>query len=330
MSKYYSSFASVDLNNVIESNNFISMDNAWYMKDKDKIIINLLDLSNDIISDASILVLDDENTEVFITDSNTLDKIQYNKKFDDKFQIIFNSEFIMDKLIEKLVNVRNIKFEIYLDNVIIPTLPPNLEKLTLVQNDNRKWPIIKTEYPNTLKKCFIDIHESYYKKQEKYTLPDNLPSNCSIILNMNVINLTEEFFTCPNNITEMTLSIFRFNIKPIWPLMLRKLDITIKAEDTTYLDILPHGLESFTLYVIKYNHQLILPSTVTQFEFKGELQYPETLNNLPDSITDLKIELKNKTKFILNKLPANCIKFDSNIKARYVQTKYISNLLEVL
>lgn len=326
----------------------------------DKIRINLCKLNNEILDKENIFSKYDIENKEIIFDA-------YFTGIKECKNIIFDPNFNMDKLMLQLNKTRYIRFQnIQINKLTFNTLPSNLERIIFTYNSvNNFYPIINTEYPDSIKECIIDFDgkQPFYKMNKndinnEFILPSNLPTKCPIKLNLYLSQINESFYNLPINITEIYINTGEINITPLWPLCLRILKINmIHNADAISSDIkipnlgiLPYGLEEFEFKFIKYEHILLFPETLHTLYLSGILTQPESLNNLPDSIKYLTLGIKfskciedlpDEYKIyqnILYKLPANCISFTSyywtdiaiaNLSSKYPHVKIYNNKYEL-
>lgn len=221
-----------------------------------------------------------QNIYLYILTNEKLDNLEFNFSDDKIFYLYgYNPSLDIDKLIDKLDNIKSIFFDLSCGKLTLSRLPSMLkEYISHYQHDI-------LEYPKTL-----ELYKTF-DILNPIIIPNNLPSDKDIEIIVTGKHLTESFYLLSSCITNLNITVNTLGLEIcMWPINLKVLSLHICSRDNTSYGILPYGLITFILRVKTYKHILNLPSSITNFTFISMDKYITGLNDLPNNIEYLETD----------------------------------------
>lgn len=221
-------------------------------------------------------------------------KLNYNIPF--RIQGPCNPDLDIDKLMEKLNNIKCMIIVFNNYNLSIPNPPTMLEEfIDYGMNTNIN-----------LANCTHLRNYKIHSDCHNVTIP-SLPQGITDVW-IKVRSVTKSILVLPSSITCLTIELEELHCNlDMWPVMLENLDVSVMFTGECYISILPPNITKLTYISDKILYRIDMPPLLKTLCIVTTQEYPYSLEDLPDGIEYF--ETSYKTKPDIMHLPKNCKKF---------------------
>jgi hypothetical protein len=242
----------------------------------------------------NIYIIDLQFITPTMLDDIDFSKFNYNIPF--RIQGPCNPDLDIDKLMEKLNNIKLMIINYSNYNLSIQNPPSMLEELIDYS--------MKTNI--NLANC---THLRNYKIHSDYhnvTIP-SLPQGITDVW-IKVRSVTKSILVLPSSITCLTIELEKLQCNlDMWPVMLENLYVSVMFTGEYSISILPPNITKLTYISDKILYCIDIPPLLKILHIVTTQEYPYSLEDLPDGIEYF--ETSYKTKPDIMHLPKNCKKF---------------------
>jgi hypothetical protein len=263
----------------------------WYNEDTYAITISIRYLTNEIVNDPEFLIPFNYNKMI------RLSFVDYYQTHVDYYYNENPSVFDINNLFAKMPGLKHITFayNCYLKSQIT-MLPVSIEKIDCIYQT-----IENLEKYTNLK------HYNFSNTEEIFVIPQFADGLETISIECKSID--GSFCSLPQSVKTINLQIENMNSSlDMWPSNLQKLNIVINNNTNGYtIEMLPHSLESFSLYSVSYLNYIDFPPYLKLLHFLTHDINSPYIVNIPESVVNYAINYESLPE--IDRLPKKCKTF---------------------